>query len=164
MYEPSLREVFRTCDRFSRLRQRISPIEDRKHAAESGYNRRSCFVPGGSCTRTDNELPSLMTVRATLACPLCFALTSAKRVTGASLALCIRGDRLRIIEDAFFFLSGDTAASSRNIVATRMSKPPMAGLKPCATEVIRYRSHPLRSHPPLPSQSKRPGILFPRST
>ena len=44
--------------------------------------RRSCFVPGGSCTRNDTELPSLMTGSRQLACPLCFALTSARRVTG----------------------------------------------------------------------------------
>ena len=38
----------------------MSPSSTMNQDAESGNMWRSCFVPGGSCTMNDTELPSLM--------------------------------------------------------------------------------------------------------
>ena len=90
MYDPFVALIVSNVPSAFSTSNRISPSRTANHAAESGYMRRSYFVPTGSCTKNETELPSSMTGSRQLACALCLALTSAMRVTAFIGALCSR--------------------------------------------------------------------------
>ena len=69
--------------------------------------RRSCFVPAGSCTRNDTELPSSMTGSRQRRLPLVLRLHVGEARDRLHRRLVFADDGLGIKQHARFLLGGD---------------------------------------------------------